>query len=378
MSEYQVIAFRAIDAPVSEENLEYMRRQSSRAEITAWSFDNEYRYGDFRGNAAEMLRRGYDLHVRYANFGIRTVMIRIPAGLPDPVAAKPYLEKGALEFVNDKSGFGGILSISPYFDGRELDEIRNLNELVEQLTPLRAEILAGDLRPLYIAHLAASTDDNHNWEETREGPIPAGLEAPSPAQFAVAEFFGLSKHLLAAAAQNAPPLPPQLDLAKLRIQWLNNQSVATKETWLVQLMGSAGSAARREILAAFQKSAEAPIWPTVRLDRTVSELMAEAEKLEADEKQRGANKATAARAKRLADMAAEPQKTIETAAQLVKERTAAAYEKIAESLSDLREALVATPRSGLAEKQALKLNTENPTLRKLTAALRKKGFVPKS
>ena len=34
MSEYQRIAFRAIDGQVSEENLEYMRRQSSRAEIT--------------------------------------------------------------------------------------------------------------------------------------------------------------------------------------------------------------------------------------------------------------------------------------------------------------------------------------------------------
>lgn len=61
MSEYQYIAFRAIDGPVSEKNLAYMRRQSSRAEITPWSFDNEYHFGDFGGDALEMLRRGYDL-----------------------------------------------------------------------------------------------------------------------------------------------------------------------------------------------------------------------------------------------------------------------------------------------------------------------------
>ena len=78
MSEYQVVAFRAIDAPVSEKNLEYMRRQSSRAEITPWTFDNEYHFGDFRGKADEMLRRGYDLHLHYANFGIRRLMIRLP------------------------------------------------------------------------------------------------------------------------------------------------------------------------------------------------------------------------------------------------------------------------------------------------------------
>ena len=77
MSEYQVVAFRAIDGPVSEKNLTYMRGQSSRAEITAWSFDNVYQFGDFHGNAREMLRRGYDIHLHYANFGIRRLLIRL-------------------------------------------------------------------------------------------------------------------------------------------------------------------------------------------------------------------------------------------------------------------------------------------------------------
>ena len=83
MSEYQYVAFRAIDKAVSEKNLAYMRRQSSRAEITPWSFENEYHYGDFHGNAVEMLRRGYDIHLHYANFGIRTLLVRLPSGFPD-------------------------------------------------------------------------------------------------------------------------------------------------------------------------------------------------------------------------------------------------------------------------------------------------------
>ena len=91
MSEHQIVAFRAVDGPVSEKDLEYMRSQSSRAEVTAWSFDNEYHYGDFRGNALEMLRRGYDVHLHYANFGIRKLLIRLPHGFPDPAAADPYL-----------------------------------------------------------------------------------------------------------------------------------------------------------------------------------------------------------------------------------------------------------------------------------------------
>ena len=46
-------------------------------------------------------------------------------------------------------------------------------------------------------------------------------------------------------------------------------------------------------------------------------------------------------------------------------------------LADLREALAGSERSNLAEKQALKLKTRNPTLHHLTAALRHRGFVPK-
>lgn len=52
MSEYQYIASRAIDGPAIAENLKFMERQSSRAEITPWTFDNEYHYGDFHGDAA--------------------------------------------------------------------------------------------------------------------------------------------------------------------------------------------------------------------------------------------------------------------------------------------------------------------------------------
>ena len=50
MSEHQYVGFRAIDRPVSEENLEYMRQQSSRAKITPLAFDNEYHFANFQGD----------------------------------------------------------------------------------------------------------------------------------------------------------------------------------------------------------------------------------------------------------------------------------------------------------------------------------------
>ena len=186
MSEYQSVAFRAIDAPVSEKNLEYMRRQSSRAEITPWAFDNEYHHGDFGGDANEMLRRGYDIHLHYANFGTRDLLIRLPNGLPDAAAAAPYFGEDSLQFLKDKQGEGGILSLSPYDESGELDTLWNTDELIARLIPLRAEILDGDLRPLYLAHLAVASDSNHDPDETKEAPVPAGLDKLSDAQRALA------------------------------------------------------------------------------------------------------------------------------------------------------------------------------------------------
>ena len=51
MSEYQYIHFMALDKPLNDKQLEFMGRQSSRAEITQWEFTNEYHFGDFHGIA---------------------------------------------------------------------------------------------------------------------------------------------------------------------------------------------------------------------------------------------------------------------------------------------------------------------------------------
>lgn len=67
MSEYQYIAFRAIDRPLTEKELEFAQTQSSRANITRWSFENEYHYGNFRGDANALLRKGFDVYLHYAN-----------------------------------------------------------------------------------------------------------------------------------------------------------------------------------------------------------------------------------------------------------------------------------------------------------------------
>lgn len=377
MSEFQRIAFRAIDGPVSEKNLQFMRQQSTRAEITPWTFDNEYQWGDFHGNALEMLRRGYDLYFHYANFGTRTLMFRLPHGLPDPEAARPYLGNEFVQLIPDKHGPGAILSIDPYYEAGELEEIWVFDELLGRLISLRAEILSGDLRPLYLAHLAMAGDDNHDPDEETEVPVPAGLNKLTDAQRALAEFYQLSESLLAAAAEASPPLRSTPDASEDHAEWLRTQPTATKDAWLAALMSDPHSPVRREILAEFQKARNPPAWPVARADRTIATMRARAEEIHAESARKAKEKKERERSKRLAQMAADPSPTLRETEELVDRRNGRAYEQVASLLAELREALAGSSQSGLADEHARKLRDKHPTLRALVSELRKKGFLPK-
>jgi hypothetical protein len=76
-------------------------------------------------------------------------------------------------------------------------------------------------------------------------------------------------------------------------------------------------------------------------------------------------------------MAADPARTLRETEELVTRRSGEAYRQIATLLAELRDALAGTEQSGLAEQQAQKLKSKNPTLRLLTSELRRVGLLPK-
>ncbi len=123
-------------------------------------------------------------------------------------------------------------------------------------------------------------DGNHDPDEETEAPVPAGLDKLTDAQEALAEFYGLSDFLIAAAAQGAPALESRGDPRNEHAEWLQSQSQATKDAWLAQLMSDPRSSVRSEILAAFRKDRPVPPWPTVRRDRMIAQLQKDADEIE--------------------------------------------------------------------------------------------------
>lgn len=82
----------------------------------------------------------------------------------------------------------------------------DFDELLSELAPLRQELMEGDLRPLYLGHLAVCVDINHDPDELVEGPVPAGLDRLTAAQTAFSDLLGLDAHLIEAAATGSPTL----------------------------------------------------------------------------------------------------------------------------------------------------------------------------
>ena len=90
MSEYQYYEFLALDRPLTAEQRAELRSISSRAEITATRFVNEYQWGDLKGDPRKMVEQYFDAFLYLANWGTRHVMFRLPHGVLDPEAAGHY------------------------------------------------------------------------------------------------------------------------------------------------------------------------------------------------------------------------------------------------------------------------------------------------
>ncbi len=160
--------------------------------------------------------------------------------------------------------------------------------------PCAPEILDGDLRP----PLSPSTSGrrvgwhNHDPDEERDAPVPAGLDQLTDAhKCGSAGCTVLARLWLRPRPRIAQRLPAKRDSANPFDAWLRGQPDATKNAWLAELMRESTLAVRREILAEYRKSLDVSSWPTVRVDRTIAELMAAAEEIQSEMGRQKAEKA---------------------------------------------------------------------------------------
>ncbi|RZS32208.1 hypothetical protein EV193_11349 [Herbihabitans rhizosphaerae] len=279
MSEYQYYEFLAIDRPLDDDEQAEVRSLSTRARITATSFVNEYHWGDFRGDPNRLMERYYDAHLYVANWGTHRVMLRLPCCLLDPNVVEDYVvDDQASAWVTDEFI---VLDVTCEDEAGEFAFDDDVEVLLAAIVGVRAELAAGDLRPLYLAWLAAygaweRDEDVFDREanDDLEPPVPPGLGTLTTAQRALADFLRVDDDLLATAAQTSPPLEQIADDPGDLAAQVAGLPLVEKDRLLARVVQGEAARVRMELVHRFRSDTTPTIPAPAR--RTVADLLDDA------------------------------------------------------------------------------------------------------
>ena len=200
MSEYQYYEFQALDRPLNKQDIAALRALSTRARITATSFTNHYNWGDFKGDPTRLMERWFDLHLYFANWMSRRLMVRLPKRLINRDRLDTFLrDVNSVEIRT--SGKNVIIDIWHDYEPPEFTDDDDGSGWLGALAPLRADLLAGDWRMFYLLWLmeaqTGTLEDNEKEPLAGIGPLNGGLET-------FADFFHIDRDLVQAAAEESP------------------------------------------------------------------------------------------------------------------------------------------------------------------------------
>ncbi|WP_367131871.1 hypothetical protein [Saccharothrix sp. HUAS TT1] len=276
MSEYQYYEFIALDQPLDAPAQAEVRALSTRAQITATSFVNEYDWGDFRGDPDQLVERHYDAHLYLADWGTRRLLLRLPRTSLDLDAVEPYL-------VDEQVGAWTTdthLILDLHNHDETDDQDYEPQEALSAIAGVRDELAAGDHRALYLAWLAGygtwERDEDafdRDADDDPEPPVPAGLRTLTAAQRALADFLRLDNDLLTVAAEASPSLTKTIDDPQQLAAWVAALPGTEKDHLLLRVIQDRTTTVRTELLHRFRDRTTPPA--TTPPHRTVGELLDE-------------------------------------------------------------------------------------------------------
>jgi hypothetical protein len=336
MSEYQYYEFLALDRPLTAEQRAELRAISSRAEITATRFVNEYEWGDLKGDPRKMLERYFDAFLYLANWGTRQLMFRLPRDVLDAKTAGQYCYTDTVSVIETDSH----LILNLYVNQEEADDY--WDEPGGQLAAMvqaRSELATGDLRLLYLAWLLALQSDEVDFEEI-EPPVPAGLGHLSAGLQAIVDFFEIDEDLIAVAALSSPAIEEPAGLA----EWIASLPTEEKDELLTRTAAGEGGQVQALLLRRFRATGGSS---PATSGRTVAELWEAAADLkdarveamkqrQREEEERKAAARAAARAKRLDQLATRKEAAWAKVAEWIDTRRPSDYDLAVSLLRDLQ------------------------------------------
>jgi hypothetical protein len=305
VSEYQYHEWQAVDRVLTPEEQDAVNDLSSHIEVSSSRAVVTYHWSDFRHDPKQVLLKYFDGYFYLANWGSLRLMFRFPKDLLDENDIIPYCIDEFITFETIGKYQVLDLAFNPE-DGGWIEAEVSLSHFIR----LRADLLEGDYRLLYLTWLKAMTiygdiyadeeNEKHGTDITaydREPPVPPGLKNLSPSLQNFVQVFDIDTLLLQAVAETSPDLKnPRFEDHRELIGLLPRAECDNFLARLAQGDPGVGLALRKR-LGAFLPQERAQ--PTKR--RTIQQLLQRAEELEKAEKKRQAEES---RHKHIAEMKA--------------------------------------------------------------------------
>lgn len=247
MSEYQYYRFECLDGFLDSRQRQALRQLSSRAEITATSFQVYYHYSGLRAEPCDVVLDYFDIGFYYADWGSINAYIKLPVGtLPDEL-----LQVTAYCFNVYETDQWQMLVFSTEEYDDYLDDEQAAN-FFRHLATLRSELLQGDWRLLYFVWLK-ELDCN---DELAAVPlIHFDFSNLSNSQLAFAALFDIPLPLVKALALTLAANPGhQPKQSQLHIDvWLSQLTEQDKDN-LLQVLFEQGQLTRQQALGMTSKA----------------------------------------------------------------------------------------------------------------------------
>ncbi len=228
MSEFQYYEFCSIDKPLSDKDRKEIGNWSSRTIPSSRKAVFTYSYGDFPKDEGSVLLKYFDAFFYIANWGTKKLMFKFPKELVDFKVLKQY----EIEVLSDYEDGMKIYKKSNFV----VVEIRFTEEggfgwldeeqpWLENLIPLRSEILREDYRSLFLIWLCAIKLKHENGDlkpnfSISQDFIPHNLKKLNTGLETLIDFFEIDEKLIKTIAKHSLNVKKKPDAVKEKISML--------------------------------------------------------------------------------------------------------------------------------------------------------------
>jgi len=361
MSEYQYYEFQTVDGPLNEKDMQTLEDLSSRARITPTSFVNVYNWGDFQGDPLKLVTKYFDAFLYVANWGTHWFMLKVPRNLVDVDLVKKFCP-GESARIHEK-GDHIIFEFTSQTEDYDWEEGEGW---LSSLISLRADIISGDYRSLYLAWLFCA--EMHEIDEQElEPPVPPNLADLNGPLDSFVDFMRIDTDLIAVAAERSVSEDRQPDPEALKT-WIQNLPESEKDEILFRFIEAPSPHLGIELTQRFQQAVSTKDNSKMEEQlRSVKDLLSKAEKFAQERKQRAAEQKARERARKKREKALARQQYLESLAgregsiwnkvgELIESKQPVKYDEAVKLLVDLRDLYKKTGKEKTFEQKLITLS----------------------